>query len=194
MSANCQSRPAAVLPKTLVILLVMLLAGCGVTTGTTGITNGGPLAGLPTGTPTVTATATASGTGRSTPTVAGTYATTTGCPMATQVINWPSPPTVIITSADASKGAIVHVGQTLEVALPFGQRRSLGPGGGAPILLLNTPAGYGDASLKSCVWRFTAEQVGQATLTFTFAPICQAHMECPQFIGLLKIPINVLQS
>ena len=192
MSANCQSRSTAVLPQTLVVLLVLLLAGCGVTTGTTGITNGGPLAGQPTGTPIVTATASVSGTG--TPTVAGKYDTTTGCPQATQVVQWPSPPAVIVTSADASKGATVQVGQTFEIALPFGQRRSLEPGGGQPILLLNTPAGYGDASLKSCVWRFTAEQVGQVTLNFTFAPICQAHMECPQFIGLLKMPINVLQS
>jgi hypothetical protein len=192
MSANCQSRPAAVLPKTLVILLVMLLAGCGVTTGTTGITNGGPLAGLATGTSTVTATASVSGT--STPTEAGTYNTATGCPQATQVVQWPSPPALIVTSANASKGVTVHVGQSLEVALPFGQRRSLGLSAGSPELLLNTPAGYGDASLKSCVWRFTAEQVGQATLNFTFAPICQAHMECPQFIGLTKISIDVVES
>jgi hypothetical protein len=192
MSANCQSRPAAVLPKTLVLLLVMLLAGCGVTTGTTGITNGGPLAGQPTGNPTVTATASVSG--RSTPTVAGTYDTTTGCPQATQVVQWPSPPAVIVTSANASTGATVHVGQTLEVALPFGQHRSLGLSAGRPELLLNTPAGYGDASLKSCVWRFTAEEAGQATLEFSFKPLCQAHMECPQFIGLLKIPIDVVES
>jgi hypothetical protein len=118
---------------------------------------------------------------------------TTGCPQPTQVVQWPSPPAVIVTSADASKGATVHVGQTLEVALPFGQRRSLGPTAGHPELLLNTPAGYGDASLTSCVWRFTAEEAGQAALEFSFKPLCQARMECPQYIGLLKIPIDVVE-
>ena len=188
MSANCQSRLAAVLPKTPILLLAMLIAGCGVTTGTTGITNGGPMAGQPSGTPTVPATSAVSGT--STPAL-GTYDTTTGCPQATQVVEWPSAPAVIVTSADASTGATVQVGQTLEIALPFGQRRSLGPAAGDPELLLNTPAGYGDASLKSCVWHFTAEQAGQVTLLFTFAPICQAHQACPQYVGVLKIPITV---
>jgi hypothetical protein len=98
---------------------------------------------------------------------------------------------VTVTSAQASKGASLQVGQTLEIALAFGHHWSFEPVAFGGVLLLNTPAGYGDMSLKSCVWRFTAQQAGQITLNFTFAPICQLHMECPQYIGLLKIAIAV---
>jgi hypothetical protein len=87
----------------------------------------------------------------------------------------------------------LQVGQTLEIALAFGHHWSFGLGAGEAVLALETPAGYGDTSIKSCVWRFTAEQPGHLTLTFVFAPICQLHMECPQYIGLLKIPVVVHQ-
>ncbi|MGO8949706.1 MAG: hypothetical protein ACLQUY_19045 [Ktedonobacterales bacterium] len=192
MSAKCHIAPTGSLPKILILLSLMLLAACGQTTSTTGINNGGPVEGKSPGTPTVTAAPTVAGTG--TPAVPGTSSATTGCPLATQAVQWPSPPTVIVTSATASKGATVQVGQTVEIALAFGHRWSLMPAAGQPELVLNTPAGYGDASLKSCVWRFTAQDVGQTTLKFTFAAICQPHQACPQFVGLLNIPINVLES
>ena len=179
-----------VLATAVILLLFFQLAGCGVTTSEIGapsdtpVVNGSSVATHSSITPTVLGT----------PTVPATGGTANGCPLATEVVQWPSPPTIMITSAHATRGASLQVGQTLEVALAFGQHWSLGRGGGQPMLLLNTPAGYGDAGLKSCIWRFTAEQVGQAALNFTFAPICQAHMECPQFVGLLRIPITVLQS
>jgi hypothetical protein len=98
---------------------------------------------------------------------------------------------VIITPADAPKGVTLQVGQTLEVALPFGQRQSIAPAAGGPALLLNTPAGYGDASLKSCVWRFTAEQAGQTLVTFSSAPICKPGIDCPQYVAIRKITVTV---
>jgi len=85
----------------------------------------------------------------------------------------------------------VQVGQSLEVELPFGHRWSLGPAAGQPALYLDMPAGYGDLSLKSCVWHFTAQQAGQVNLSFTSGPICQAHEECPQFLVVVMIAVEV---
>jgi hypothetical protein len=59
------------------------------------------------------------------------------------------------------------------------------------MLTLDSPAGYGDASLKSCIWRFTAQKQGQAAISFTFAPECKPPMECPQFMGILKVVVKV---
>ncbi len=176
------------LRKTGIVMLVLLLTGCGVTTTTavSSVDNGGPVQGQATGTPGATsaaATVIASTTGAS--------SATTGCPQATQTVQWPTPPTVIITSAQTSKGAKVSVGQTLEVALAFGHKWTLGPAAGQPALTLNSPAGYGDASLQSCIWHFTGAQAGQFTLQFISAPNCPAHKECPKTIGTLAISIEV---
>lgn len=177
MRANDRYTLAAAAPTTLILLLalLLLLAGCG---GAGASSGAQPPA-------TVTGGATA------TPTVGGVSATTTGCPQATQIVQWPSPPTVIVTTAQTAKGATVQVGQSLEVALPFGHKWTLGLDAGQPALALSTPAGYGDASLQSCIWRFTTKQAGQVTLTFSSAPICQPHRDCSQAIGLLRIPITV---
>jgi hypothetical protein len=94
-------------------------------------------------------------------------------------------------STQATKGASLQVGQTLELALVFGHRWSLGPATWEPALALDAPAGYGDASLASCIWHFTAQTAGQIMLTFTSAPVCQAHIACPQLQLVLKIPVTV---
>lgn len=179
----------------LVLLTLLLLGGCGVTTGLPGTasssqgTTGAAVASTPSATPTPTGASH----GQGTPTVAGIGSTGTGCPSPTQVVDWPSPPTVTVTAKQASVGASLQVGQTLEIALAFGNRWSFAPAATQGVLLLNTPAGYGDPTLKSCIWRFTGEKAGEVTLTFTSAPICLAHMECPQYIGLLRIPVDVHQ-
>jgi hypothetical protein len=194
MSMKGQSSRLYTLSMALLLLTLMLVAGCGVTTtGLSGAAGNSPEATGTASHPSATQTVPGTSTGPGTPTVAGTGSTATGCPSPTHVVNWPSPPTVIITSAQASKGASLQVGQTLEIALAFGSHWSFEPVAAHGVLVLNTPAGYGDASIKSCVWRFTAEQAGQVTLIYTVAPICLAHMECPQYVGILKIAVDVRQ-
>lgn len=180
MRTNRQGAPVTVVSAILLLLMALLLAGCGVTTGTATMTNG---AGQPSVAPTATTTMT--------PSTSGESGTTTGCPLATQVVQWSSPPAIIITSAQSTDKAEVRVGQSIELALTFGHRWSLGPNAGQPALTLNTPAGYGDASMGSCIWRFTAEHAGTASVSFLAAPICQPHMQCPQMVALHTITITV---
>ena len=180
----------ATLPKILLLMVLFLVAACGLTTGTTGNISGGPPAGQSSSTPTEAATTSAPA-ATSTSTVSGIASTSTGCPLPTQVVQWSSPPTVVVMSTQATKGASLQIGQTLELALVFGHRWSLGPATWEPTLALDAPSGYGDASLASCIWRFTAQKAGQITLTFTSAPVCQAHITCPQYQLVLKIPVTV---
>ena len=180
----------ATLPKILLLMVLFLVAACGLTTGTTGNVGGGPPAGQSSSTPTEAATTSAPA-ATSTSTVSGIASTSTGCPLPTQVVQWSSPPTVVVMSTQATKEASLQIGQTLELALGFGHRWSLGPATWEPTLALDAPSGYGDASLASCIWRFTAQKAGQITLTFTSAPVCQAHITCPQYQLVLKIPVTV---
>jgi hypothetical protein len=95
--------------------------------------------------------------------------------------------------AQANKGASLQVGQTLELALPFGHHWALAPSSTSwqSTLTLDTPAGYGDTSLQSCVWRFTAKRAGEALIAFTFTPNCKPPMECPQIMGFVKVAVTV---
>jgi hypothetical protein len=188
MKVNSQHRLLLSAPRLLILGVLLLLAACGVTTSVAG--NGqASLASSTAG----SVSATPSGHGTvipfHTPTVT---ITKTGCPLPTQTVNWPSPPTIVVTAAEAAKGTSLQVGQTLELELPFGRLWMLGPSSTwKGILTLESPAGYGDASLKSCIWRFTAQKRGQAAITFTFAPVCKPPMECPQFVGVLNVVVAV---
>lgn len=179
-SASRHGALVSIVSTTVLLLALILLVGCGITTGTADTTNA---AGQLSGAPTSMATAT--------PSTPAASSTTTGCPLATQVVQWPSPPALIITSAQSTNTAVVHVGQSIELALAFGHRWSLGPNAGQPALALNEPAGYGDTSLGSCIWRFTAEHAGTASVSVLSAPICQAHMQCPQMIAIHTITVTV---
>jgi hypothetical protein len=156
--------------------LLLAVTGCGAApSSSTG--NGGPAGTSAPATATRTATATASA---------------TGCPAPTQVVNWPSAPNVVLGTASVARAASVTVGQTVEVALPWGARWMLLAGAGAPALQLQQPAGYGDASTRQCIWRFVARQTGASSISFSQQPLCTSpHTPCPQYIRMLALQVNV---
>lgn len=89
------------------------------------------------------------------------------CPLPMQTVTWPSPPTQVVNYSPTSTPVPValQVPETLEVDLPLSfqlSSRSMY----APVLTLQTPAGYLDASGTRCVWRFTAQQAGVVPLEF----------------------------
>lgn len=114
----------------------------------------------------------------------------TGCPLADQNVVR-APASVLISPTGAVQQITLHVGQTLEVRLPFGRRWSFFPMS-ADTLTLQSPAGYGDVTAGSCIWRFTAVHVGNTAITFIFAPICLPTMsQCSQLEGHSAFSITV---
>src|SRR5690349_12819487 len=108
-------------------LLIFMLAGCGTHTGT--------------------------GTG-STPPVAPTvqgYGTSNGCPSDAVVSTAPAAPNVAVKPSDTGATVNAHVGDVIEVDLPFGVVWT-GPAGSQGMLQLQTPAGYAWKASKMCVW------------------------------------------
>jgi len=157
------------------LALALLVAGCGVTTG-----SGGELAS---GTPsaTISATATPSPAPPSAPTP--TRTTTGGnsavaCPDSS---DGPGSPTLILTPTTPDRAGSAHVGDIVQARLPTSSKWSYGPTQSSGALSPTQPSGVLIHALNSCVWSFKAVADGTQTLTFTGQPICKAGQPCPDY-------------
>ena len=117
------------------------------------------------------------------------------CPLPRQTVTWPSPPTQVVTDTPTSTPITVtlQVTQTLEVDLSgsaFWQLSSRSAY--APVLTLETPAGYLDASSTRCVWRFRAQQAGVVPLEFLGNEFCPSG-SCTQAIFTLTVTVTTPQ-
>ena len=164
-SMHTANKKSLFLLVSLATLLAFVLAACGGT---------GPGVGsAPTPTPT---------------TVLG-YGTIHGCP--SDAVMTPAPPdaNVTVKLTDANAPVTAHVGDVLEIQLPFGLRWT-GPtlsGGG---LHMQTPAGYASTALGMCIWRFSALGVGTIHLTFFARALCQKGQFCPHYV--LAFPFTIM--
>lgn len=134
-----------------------------------------------------------SSTGSGTPTPAGTagYGSTHGCPSDTVVSTAPKPANVTIRDTDINSTVAAHVGDTIEVRLPFGQKWS-GPSSIPSNLQQQQPLGYALPSDNVCIWRFVAQSPGTAQLDFYSQALCLNKDEaCPRFITKEPITIDV---
>jgi hypothetical protein len=150
------------LAGSLLAMLVLILAACGA--------NGGPGSG-----PTPTATA--------------PVANANGCPSTTVINTAPTPANVVLKPANSNGVASAHVGDVIEVDLPFGHLWT-GPTTSQGELQLQQPAGYALTPAKVCVWRFTAASAGTTNLNFYGKAICQKGELCPQYI--LNLPYKIV--
>ena len=117
------------------------------------------------------------------------------CPLPRQTVTWPSPPTQVVTDAPTSTPITVtlQVAQTLEVDVSgsaFWQLSSRSVP--SPVLTLETPAGYLDASGTRCVWRFSAQQAGIVPLEFLGNEFCPSG-SCVQAIFTLTVTVTAPQ-
>jgi len=160
------SQKSLFLLVSLATLLAFVLAACGGTGSGIGST------------PTPTST-----------TVQG-YGTTHGCPSDAVVTSAPPAANVTVKLTDANAPVTAHVGDVLEIQLPFGLRWT-GPtlsGGG---LHMQTPAGYASTALGMCIWRFSALGVGTIHLTFFARALCQKGQFCPHYVLAFSFTIVV---
>ncbi len=165
LSIHRASQKPLFLLFSLAALLTFVLAACGGTGSGTGST--------PTPTPT---------------TVQG-YGTAHGCSSDAVVTPVPPAANVTVKLSGANVSVTAHVGDVLEIQLPFGFRWA-GPtisGGG---LHLQTPAGYASTALGMCIWRFNASSAGTTHLTFFARAMCQNGQFCPQYV--LALPFTIV--
>ncbi len=117
------------------------------------------------------------------------YGTAHGCPSDAVVTPVPPSANVTVKMTDANTTITAHIGDVIEVQLPFGLRWT-GPttsGGG---LQVQPPAGYASTALGMCIWRFSTVSTGTTHLTFFARAICQKNQYCPQYI--LALPFTIV--
>lgn len=151
----------------LLVLLVFVLAACGYNSGGSTNTGSGSTAGT-------------------TPTAASGSAY--GCP-GTVMTTTPSPAKIVLKPADSNTTVTAHVGDVVEIDLPFGQAWT-GPTASQGELQLQGPAGAAVTASKVCVWRFTAQSAGTTQMEFYGRAICQKGQMCPQYIT--RIPYTIV--
>ncbi len=166
---RCAGHKQLVLIVSGVALLALALAGCGSSGGS------GPGSGS---TPTPT------------PTSSQGYGTTHGCPSNAVVTPEPPAAQVTVTLSDANRALMAHVGDVIEIQLPFGLRWA-GPTISGVGLQLQTPAGYASPSKGMCIWRLNAIQAGTTVLTFSAMALCTDGQLCPQYVLAVRFTMVV---
>ena len=154
-----------------VLVLIVVLAACGVNPGTTG-SGGQP----PTPTP-----APAPGKG---------YGTSVGCPSNTVVSSAPTKANVTVQMSNLNVPITAHVGDVIEVRLPFGHKWG-GPIASQDGLDLQQPAGYAWKTDNVCIWRFVAKGTGTSQLLFHSQALCKPGEMCPLYITSIPFTVTV---
>ena len=157
-------------------LLVLSACGVGASSTTTGSNPGS------TSTPGTSPTATV--------TTNKGYTSLHGCPGNAVVSTAPKQANVTIQNKDINSTVTAHVGDIIEIRLPFGQKWS-GPLLVPANLQQQQPVGYAFPSGNVCVWRFIAQGVGIAHLEFHSQAICAMGQMCPMFIVVDPFTIDV---
>lgn len=110
-----------------------------------------------------------------TPTMTGISNEGTSCPSHIIVTNPPPPPSVLVTPSAGKQLYMAHIGDTVEVDLPFGEAWT-GPIHPSGVLQMQAPAGY--AWGKTCIWQFLARSTGTTQLAFTGHALCKKGVPC----------------
>ena len=102
-------------------------------------------------------------------------------------------PAVLLTTSTPNRSAAAHNGDVIQVRLPSTMRwqymsdRSVT---GRTVAVLQ-PAGIEDNALNLCVWNFTAQGTGSASLVFDGSPECDVKVPCAQNIQQLTFTVAV---
>ncbi len=165
------------------LILLLFVAACapgGQASGSAVGGPGGPTAGA--ATPGSTSSATNPSGSSSPPAEQPTpgSASLNGCPSQQPPPGAANPTDVVVSSGGGANGLAVSLraGQTLEVRLAATVHWGLQIKDTAHILTASTPNGWYDASLKACVWRFTATGAGSAALIYGGSLVCAPHSQC----------------
>ena len=163
----------ALIPLTMLVLLVFLVAACGkASNGGSSTVGSGSVA-----TPTF-------------PTVVKGYGSANGCPSDAVVSTAPPKANMTLQFSNANTTITAHNRDVIEVRLPFGHKWS-GPTVSQGVSQIHAPEGYAWKTNNVCVWRFVVRGPGTVSLDFSGRPLCKRGQMCPMFIMAVPFKINV---
>lgn len=164
-----------------VLMLALLLTGCGATSVTTGASSASAQ------TTSTTPVATTSTTTQSPAPVTDS----TSCSSSNQQAADVGQPTTIVTPATPGRAVTAHVGDTVQVRLPATSRWSLQAVSSLAVLSAIAPTNMYSPSLNTCVWTFQAKATGTETLRYGGAPICKPGQLCPAYRIAMDFTVKV---
>lgn len=123
------------------------------------------------------------------PTTVQGYGATYGCP-SDAVVTSLSTPNVKIKPTDENSIVTAHVGEVVEVQLPFGHRWT-GPTISGDGLQLLSPSGFASTADRMCLWRFNALNQGLTQLTFSAQAICKKGQVCSLYAFAVTFRVEV---
>jgi hypothetical protein len=163
-----RDRFLSLIPSRLAVVMMLMaswiLAGCGVTTGATQSSVGAPATSAPTSTSSKI-----------------NDAASNACPVAQAPPDaYTFGPEITLNEVGgAIQTAALHAGQRLEIHLDSQVQWALRMDDPNHILTSAQSQGWHEVASNSCVWRFTAQAVGDAQLIFTGTLPCPPLKTCP---------------
>lgn len=113
-----------------------------------------------------------------------------GCPSDAILETRPSNPTVTVKPTQQENTVTVHKGDVMEVQLPFGSRWA-GPTKSQGPLQMEMTAGFADQGAKVCIWRFSVQGTGHATLNFSKRALCNGKERvCAMYVMPYTFTVN----
>lgn len=170
-------------------ILLLVLSACGPQSSSSTTVGSGSTTSTPTPRPTSTPTSPAT-TPTPTATTGSGYGSVHGCPSDAIVTGTPLHANVTLKITDINSTVVAHVGDTIEVLLPFGQKWT-GPSAIPTNLQEQQPTGYASATDNVCVWHFVAQKTGTAKLDFASQALCLQGTMCPMYIALEPFTVDV---
>lgn len=162
-----RSSPLAAMLAVGVLLALMALAGCGITTAA------GPAPGGAGASPSATASARSA-----------------ACPGPAGSVNDAGTPVLILTDTPGKGSGSAAVGALVQVRVPDSSHWDyLSAGTLAPLM----PAGVHDTTLHVCVWNFRPQKAGSMKLSFARSAICRAGVPCPMYMQQVAFALQVTQ-
>ncbi len=165
-------------------IVITIFAACGTNSTTTTGGNTTTSVGAST-TATATTIPSAGSTTTATPSVTPTktsnpgMANVNGCPNSTVVNAVPARANVTVTPKDINSTINAHVGDIIEIRLPFEQKWD-GPMDSVSGLEIQKPAGY--PWQQNCIWQFAAKAAGTVQLPFEGRALCEKGKMCAMYI------------
>lgn len=175
--SNCHLPTRRFVATSGIMLLLLALAGCGLSTATpSGVGYG------PSSSPSVSAGESTRGATRTPTSVTGSVDNGAGsnrCPGGLSAITDIGAPQLIL-GADGILQGTIHPGELIQVRLPATTRWSFHNADTQAGLL--QPAGYEDHQHNVCVWNFRPRSTTSLSLTFTGTALCTGKGLCPQYV------------
>lgn len=163
------------------VLLALLLAGCGASTTLSGAGTGAS--------PSTTAAARATTTRRPGP-VGGM--SVRPCPGPYGSASSAGTGVVVLTPSSPDLTANAQIGQTVQVQLSAKMHWEYDATASAPTgLAMMQPAGIEDGQLDLCLWSFQAQSAGTATLKFTGTVPCDPMLACSDSTQTLVFTVKI---